>query len=312
MTLKVRNFAGSSDLGRMKELHRTLTRLDGPRGHWVSGRVEHVYLWGGYPDPEANIFLLEDPVVDLAAYAITYYPESAYIRLVVHPEWRSDTEIKPFLGILEEHVVGGFSDGKKSGEIAVSTGVHDSDDWLKSLIRSSGYEIHSQGGNPCYIRELTSAEIPNVSLPEQYSVRVINDEGWIPERVRAQQAGFDGNPVMTEENWKRCREGEYYKEGIDLVVWHEEDKVVAGCLCLCDREEKAAELEDVFTVPQHRRLGLGKAMLYAAFRALREKGIQQVIVRTGRGIAANSLYQGVGMKLLSREVGHRKFCKGSG
>ena len=150
--------------------------------------------------------------------------------------------------------------------MTISTQVSSKDPWLTILLRSIGYVAKGEDRwSPCYVYDLSSTKIPELRLPENYSFRVLNDLGLVSERVKAQRAGFDGNSVMTETIWRQCRCAEYYKTGIDLVVWHDKHEVVSACLCYIDLEEKAAELEDVFTIPRCRRLGLAKTMLTHAF-----------------------------------------------
>ena len=304
MALQVRKFAGTADLKRMKELHRKLTRIEGTRGHWVSGRVEHVYTWGGFPDPEPNVFLLENPNGELPAYAITYPPGEAFIRLVVHPKWRRDDQIAPFIRFLEEHLIRAFGVNSEDEEFQISTQVNNKDRWLTDLMQSIGYVAKGEDiWSPCYVCDLSSTKIPDPRLPENYSFRVLNDLGLVSERVKAQRAGFDGHSVMTETIWKQCRCREYYRTGIDVVVLHNEQEVVSGCLCYLDPDERVSEIEDVFTVPGHRRLGLAKTMLTHAFLRLKDRGIEKVIVRTGQlAIPAQRLYESLGMDLLSKEV----------
>ncbi len=285
-----------------------LTRTEGTRGHWVSGRVEHIYTWGGYPDPESNVFLLENSDGELAAYAITYPPEEAFIRLVVHPKWRRDGEITPFVNVLEEHLVQAFCADGDDADFEISTQVYNTDPWLPRLLKVLGYVAKGEDRwSPCYVFDVSNTGIPELLMPEDCTFRVLNDLGLISERVKAQRAGFDGNSVMTETIWEKCRSCEYYRFGIDLVVLHNEEEVVSGCLCFVDPAERVGELEDVFTVPEHRRLGLAKAMLFHAFRLLKGQGIEKVIVRTGQlAIPAQRLYESLGMGILSKEVFYGK------
>ena len=134
-----------------------LTRTEGTRGHWVSGRVEHIYTWGGYPDPESNVFLLENSDGELAAYAITYPPEEAFIRLVVHPKWRRDGEITPFVNVLEEHLV--------------------------AIIKAS-YHVMLSAARPISIIELTDLELqelqrrvkaPTVSVRDSLRATIVSE-----------------------------------------------------------------------------------------------------------------------------------------
>ena len=230
---------------------------------------------------------------------------------MVHPKWRRDDQIAPFIRFLEEHLIRAFGVNSEDEEFQISTQVNNKDRWLTDLMQSIGYVAKGEDiWSPCYVYDLSSMKQPEPLLPTAYSFRVLNGVGLISERVKAQRAGFDGNSVMTETIWEQCRCCEYYRTGIDLVVLHKHQEVVSGCLCYLDPDERVSEIEDVFTVPGHRRLGLAKAMLTHAFLRLKGQGIEKVIVRTGQlAIPAQRLYESLGMDLLSKEVFYRKSMK---
>jgi ribosomal protein S18 acetylase RimI-like enzyme len=142
------------------------------------------------------------------------------------------------------------------------------------------------------------------ALPPGYAVRGLTGPSEIPARVEVHRAAF-GPSKMTVEKYELLVTLDHYAYDRDLVVVAPDGSFAAFTMCWLDPEAAIGEFEPVGTHPDHRRLGLGRAVNTAGLRRLRELGARDVMVFSERSNAASeALYRSVGF----REVAiHREY-----
>ena len=126
----------------------------------------------------------------------------------------------------------------------------------------------------------------------------------IPARVEVHRAAFAPSR-MTVEKYAILVGLDHYAFERDLVVVAPDGSFAAFTICWLDADASVGEFEPVGTHPDHRRLGLGKAVNAFGLRRLRELGARDVIVFSEpTNPASGALYRSVGFDLIAT---HRKF-----
>ena len=83
-----------------------------------------------------------------------------------------------------------------------------------------------------------------------------------------------------------------YRRDLDVVAIAPDGSIAAFCTLWYDDVTRSGYFEPVGTTPEHRRRGLGKAVMVEAMRRVRRMGSVQVVVGGYTG-PANSLYRSV-------------------
>ncbi len=145
---------------------------------------------------------------------------------------------------------------------------------------------------------------PKPTLPPGYAVRGLAGAAEIPARVEVHRAAFAPS-TMTVEKYELLVTLDHYAYDRDLVVVAPDGSFAAFTMCWIDPGAAIGEFEPVGTHPDHRRLGLGRAVNTAGLRRLKELGARDVMVFSERSNAASeALYRSVGF----REIAiHREY-----
>ncbi|MGW4890990.1 GNAT family N-acetyltransferase [Kitasatospora sp. NPDC004240] len=153
----------------------------------------------------------------------------------------------------------------------------------------------------CLDRPLT--DLPDVPpLPDGYSIRAQHTDTDVAGRAAAHRAAF-GSTRITTERHARMRETWPYRPELDLVVTSPAGDVVAYCQGWYDAINATGAFEPVGTHPDHRRLGLARAVCTAVLHAFARAGGRRAIVHS-RGDAAypapKRLYESLGFTTYTR------------
>ncbi len=90
------------------------------------------------------------------------------------------------------------------------------------------------------------------------------------------------------------RQATCFNSELDLVAVTEDGRFAAYVGIPYDEFNKRGIFEPVCTHPDHRKKGLGKALMQEGLRRLKESGASDVVVETGDMIPANLLYNSIG------------------
>ena len=130
----------------------------------------------------------------------------------------------------------------------------------------------------------------------------------LPARVAVHRAAFHPSRV-TEESYAKVMAEWPYRPELDCAVVPPDGSFAAFALGWLDEANGVGLLEPVGTHPDHRRLGLGRAVSLLALRQLRSAGAERAVVRS-RGDAAypvpKLLYESIGFRELSRSLPYVK------
>jgi GNAT superfamily N-acetyltransferase len=137
------------------------------------------------------------------------------------------------------------------------------------------------------------APIPEVSIPEGYTIRSLGDVDEIPARSWASWRGFHPDePDEDYQGWEwylniqRCP---LYRRDLDIVAIAPTGEIASFCTMWYDDATRSAYIEPVATVPEHLRRGLSRACITAGLQRLQRMGATRAFV-SGYEPGPNALY----------------------
>ncbi|UQA97293.1 GNAT family N-acetyltransferase [Streptomyces halobius] len=206
-----------------------------------------------------------------------------------------------------------WAEQSASGPLSVD--VAETEPHLVSALERGGYTLprssrpRSSGGAPivdgpfmaCLGRPLT--DLPAIpSLPDGYTIRAQQGHTDVAGRAAAHRAAF-GSTRITTDRHALMRETCPYRPEFDLVVASPDGGVVAYCQGWYDESNGIGAFEPVGTHPDHRRLGLARAVCTAVLHAFADAGGHRAVV-CARGDAnypaPKRLYESMGFTVYTR------------
>ena len=140
-------------------------------------------------------------------------------------------------------------------------------------------------------------------LPEGFSLRTSRGEEDARLRSVCSHAAF-GSSKPFEEYWPqtlRFMQSPVYVLEHELFVVAPDGDVAAYCIIWTDELNKIGHFEPVGTHPDYQRMGLGKSLLFEAFRRFKAEGINGTEVCTNYdNPAAIRLYESAGFHKVKR------------
>src|SRR5207247_1646896 len=120
--------------------------------------------------------------------------------------------------------------------------------------------------------------LPPPNLPADASFRpMTNADEEARSELHRDAWSVWGESDHSAELYHRLRSAPLYDPDLDVVL-EVEGELVSYCVCWLDTVNKIGLFEPVGTRPSATRRRFGRAVLYEAFRRLREKGIDTAVV----------------------------------
>ncbi|MFW9798553.1 MAG: GNAT family N-acetyltransferase [Candidatus Thorarchaeota archaeon] len=288
MTLEIRAYHWDADFDRVRRFLSELYFIQRAYTNWLPTTLENVkYGPGGteYLDEEdeyLGVWQIGEQIV-----ALSLSKPSGSCHLSIHPD---------YLEYAKEIMVwmqGRVKELGKKDVIKMSLVVDDTDKELISILTELGFEKDEiEGDNQ--VRPVDTP-VPDYTLPKEYTVRnaVIRDE--YDEYRAVQKSVFPHIKSMSKEILDTYTEASFYHEELDIVAVAPNGEFAAFCTARIDPVSRITELEPVGTHPDHRKLGLGKAVILESLKRL-ERFMPSAVVILGAAPSegARALYKSVG------------------
>jgi ribosomal protein S18 acetylase RimI-like enzyme len=147
-------------------------------------------------------------------------------------------------------------------------------------------------------------ELDPPRVPEGYILRTVRGPDEFPARVAAHRAAFEPSK-MTVEKYALLPGLDHYRIEHDLVVEAPDGSFAAFAICWLDLVGSIGELEPVGVHPDHQRRGLGRVIMRAGLRLMRDAGLRDALVFSDLSNAASeALYRSAGFE---RIAVHRQY-----
>lgn len=153
-----------------------------------------------------------------------------------------------------------------------------------------------------YARSL-SAALPDHPLPGGFSLRAVRGEEEVEGLVALHRAAFGTDNMTVEQRLAIMRAPQYQPE-MDLVAVAPNGELAAFCICgFDDTGREIGYTDPIGTHARHQRRGLGKAMLTAGLRALKDRGARTAELGTSsENVAMRRLAEALGFACVSEGV----------
>jgi ribosomal protein S18 acetylase RimI-like enzyme len=151
------------------------------------------------------------------------------------------------------------------------------------------------GEPPWVVNRATLVDLAEPALPDGYVIRTVGglDEASAVAEVHAASFGS----TWTPELYRKVMQSPGYAAEREFVVEAADGTFAAFTVTWHDQVNRTGLLEPVGTHPDHRRRGLGKALVLFAMRKMAAEGMKfATVVNEGKNEAARQLYRACGFK----------------
>jgi len=296
MTPVMRPYQSEDDYWRMRQFLREVFLLNGRlERSWHVARLDYARWHGCMNVSKVRMqdvaFLWEEDGEIVAMMMPDGGPREAHFSIT--PKARTMQLEEEMLAAAEEHLALVRQDGVRRLYVWSPK----DDVTRQDLLQRHGYS-KSDYSEHQWRRDL-DVPVPDVSVPNGYTIRSLGDGLELLERCYASDLGFhEGDIHVAVENrddptwYRNIQNAPLYRRDLDLVAAAPDGAIAAFCTIWFDDVTRSAYFEPVATVPAHQRRGLGTALLTEGLRRLQRMGATRAFVG-GNSDAANALYRTV-------------------
>lgn len=227
---------------------------------------------------------------DSGVVAVTICKPSGDCRIFIHPEYRNYEETL-VLALEKQRADMKTDDPKLKMSFVVEAG----DTLREDLLKQRGYENKGVCEHNRILPD--TYQVPEFILPENYTIRHVDVEKDHEHYRAAQAAVFPHCANMTLKLLQIYSEAEFYNPELDIVVVAPDGSFAAFATGRLDPVSRLAELEPVGVHPDHRKMGLGKAIVYEGIRRLQKHNPEAIVILGAASTeGATKLYDTVGFE----------------
>ena len=289
--MKRRPYGGPADLDLLAAFNAEAAAATGGCGYLHPGDIAHRLYNGNRRYRPADVLVVWEDAGGVAGWALAA-PAYAGFDVQIRPDLRG--------GAFERSVLEEASDVttaliRRDGLDATRlvTDAFRCDAARSGLLTELGWQ--AVGGEPWVLNRADLADAGEPVLPRGYRIRTVRG----PEeagRVAALHAASFGS-TWTEELYRAVMASPGYDPGREFVVEASDGALAAFTVTWHDDVNGLGLFEPVGTHPDHRRRGLGKALLWFAMRRMAAAGLTHaLVVNEGDNEGSRSLYRSCGFE----------------
>jgi len=277
----------------LKFLYETFKKTNSFQ-NWFPDRFENSHRSGGNVQWVDDIRVWEDINGKVKRL-------SKRIVAVANPESLCDyfIQIDPTYSFLEQEIIEWIekhcrerkTDPRKKRQLSIHT--TEGNHARELLLEELGYQKRKIAG---YLRlRPMDLPIPDADCPERYEIRSIRGKSDYHQLAAAIRLVFGHGEWFDAEVYEGITRCSFYKQDLDLVAVAPDGTFASFCTFRMDPISRVTNLEPMGTHPDHRRLGLAKALVLEGLkRAVKYKPTLFYIGGAADTLAANRLYDSVG------------------
>lgn len=299
MSVKIRSFHWENDFELVHNFLIKSYDITKTLHNWIPQRFENRKFGPcgtEYQDEEDEFVKIwelknDENNTDNKIVAVTIYEPPSTYWIQIHPEHR----------LLERKILDWIEKQRKemkknnSQKQELNFFVLNSDEFRANLLKERGYQI--KGSEECTRIRPLEMEIPEYQLPDGYSIRQVNVESDFEKYREVISSVFPHCKKMTKRLAMNFCTASFYQAELDLVVVDPQGNFASFCTMRFDPKSRIAELEPMGTHPEHRRKGLGKALICEALKRLKDFQPSLICITGAASTkAADTLYDSLGFK----------------
>lgn len=297
--LKSRQYRSPGDFETMKAiLEEGRTMQTGCYYVHVGDLSWWLYYVDSDDDVWRHVFLWEDTRGEIAGWTL-FSPHFRTFDVFLKPGvYASETAARIFEWSTNrcEEIV------RKAGGKAIRTmWISEADAVTRRILFKLGFE---QTAN-CYLVMERSIEVlePDPEPVPGIRLRHVAGEADLLPRAAVSYATFESQLPFDGycQRYLNFMSSPVYKASLDVVAEDANGSFVAFCICWLDAVNRLGHFEPVGVHPDHRRRGLGKAILREGMQRMRSDGMLTAMVcADSENLAALRLYESVGFECVDR------------
>ena len=295
-------FASETDLQAMTELVRKFPKgnlhiIDLPYrlSSWSFDYTENIRIWH-----DGNGQLLAWAVLQVPFWTIDY----AY-----HPDFHHD--LHPQILKWADEQARKIVDTPSGHPAWYVSAASDELDRIHDLERA-GFASQENVGENSWSQVLMehSMHLPDTgTVPDEFLIRRLAGANEVDAYVELHRSVFESKNMTAEWRARTLRRPEYIAD-LDLVAVAPNGQLAAFCICWLGTDgngEVAGQIEPLGVYAEHRKLGLGRAILLEGLKQLKARGAKRSFVQTeSHRNAAFRLYESAGFRVAQKILMYRK------
>jgi mycothiol synthase len=314
--LTVRPYEGEQDLQPIADMLNACEAVDQHDEGTSAQELRSEFTSPGF-DPGRDIRLWQQADGKLVGFGQLWMPTSAenvdgFLWMKVHPDARG-------IGLEDDIFAWGEEQIREVGRergasMVLRSGTRDTDQDRIAL-----YERHGMSVARYFWRMGRSLQdpIPEPQFPEGYTLSYVRGpedvEAWIAAFNQSFIDHYNHHDMTAEDRLHRMAEP-YYVAEQDLIALAPDGTVAAFCVCTINpmENERSGRVEGWINIlgtrRGHRKIGLGRAMLYAGLHRLKADGMETALlgVDGANPTGATHLYESAGFRKLLTFVSYAK------
>ena len=276
MNITFRNYDHAKDYALVSDFliaHHRPGNLD---GNWIEPMWEYMHFHPALDSSNMGRFGIWEDAGKISGVAhYEWHMGEAFFQF--HPAHRHLR--KEMLAYAESNLTG---ISKKDGQKYLCVYVNDNDMEFVSLVKERGYERDPEGDRPMAKFDIPEP-FPSIILPEGFHLKSLADDPDWAKVHRVLWRGFDhGDDVpMNEEEFesrRRMFDTPKARRDLKIVVESPDGNFAAFSGMFYEPTGRFGYVEPVATVPEYRRMGLGKAAVLEGIRRCGELGADMAYV----------------------------------
>lgn len=276
MNITFRKYNHADDYQLVSELLIRHYRTGNLDGNWIEPMWEYMHFHPALEPSHLGRNGVWEEVGEIVAVChYEWHLGEAFFQF--HPAYRHLRE--EMLDHAEKNLAGVSSrDGRKY----LCAYVNNNDEEFVSLVRESGYERDPESDRPMAMFDIPDP-FPQITLPEGFRLKSLADDADWAKVHRVLWRGFnhgDDVPMNEEEFESRRRMFDTPKARRDLkiVVEAPDGNFAVFCGMFYEPTGRFGYVEPVATIPEYRRMGLGKAAVLEGIRRCTMLGADKAYV----------------------------------
>jgi len=292
MGLTRRPYNNPADYEHIRSMLQHTYIYSGPPVYATVGDIDW-WRWGpgASPNETYRAELWWDEHLELAGvlWPETSWGQDMQVDLLVHPHFRGiEDEMLSWAETRQRAALTG-------SPLHLTAWAFTRDAVRTALLQERGYTRTDDG--LIYLHRTLEQPPPQRMLPPGYSIRFVQADEDIKQRVAVHRAAFAPSQMSEAGYLLLVREAPTYRADLDLVVVAPDGSFAAFCLIWLDTANALGVFEPVGCHPDHQRRGLTRAVMEEGLRRLHALGARAASVNSHRrDEAAARLYASTGFR----------------
>ncbi len=291
--MRRRSYEGEADVARLQRFNAESIAVTGGCGYLHPGDIVHHLFFGNKQFDPADLATMWEDESGVAAWVLAQ-PTFRACDIQVRHDLRGGVFERDVLEFADARIVDVMQANGVEGDVIVGDAFR-CDLARISLLTEMGWERDDDP--PYIINRARIADIPEPEVPDGYTIRPINGVEEVAAATAVHQGAFPG-ARWTEEQYRYAMESPGYDPARELVAEAPDGTFAAFAVTWYDELNRTGLMEGVGTHPDHRQIGLGRAIVrFAAHHMAAIGGMEYATVANSESNTASSaLYRSAGFE----------------